>query len=131
MGSGASSEKNQKPFKVATKAKADRLWQDKSLNFQIIAYLDEYEQLTLQGLSRKTYSGEFFYILELPVKIKQSNPICMVWSAGPSFANRVFYYDIGKQKYSWSSHKRMNFLRFMTVQVGKDLYRYRESIDGR
>ena len=50
---------------------------------------------------------------------------------GPSMSNRVFYYDIYKSQYSWASHKRMNFLRFLTVQVGRDLYRYRESIDGR
>ena len=130
MGSDTSTE--QKPFKAdATKAKAKELWEDKSVNLQIIAYLDKYEKLTLQGLNFKTYNGEFFDTPELPVKNKQLDPLCLVWSAGPSLANRVFYYDIGKQKYNWSSHKRMNFLRFMTVKVGKDLFRYRESIDGR
>ena len=117
---------------MATKAKARSLWEDQHINSQIIAYLDYYEQLSLQGLNHRAYNGDFFGEEDVcPIQIEQRDPLCLVWSMGPRFSNRVFYFDIRKQKYSWSSHKRMNFLRFLTVQVGRDLYRYRESIDGR
>ena len=57
-------------------------------------------------------------------------PLCLTWSPGRKYSNQVFYYDIALKKYSWATNKRMNFLRFSTVQVGKDVYRYRQSSDG-